>query len=300
VSLLHLRMRSLDDLDRLLTNMDVSVQSFALGEVKNERLTAAPPSRGISVHHVVEGRLALDLPGREQILCSEGTTILLAPGMEPRIKCEGDLAPKLASAIVVAQLSDSFGLLDRAKAPLVEHMGDSEIVRQAFAIMLAENQVSKSRVGKQALVNTLMKICILAVLRRFFQRPGIDQKIISALADPRLAGPVAAILETPAAPHDVLALAGRAGMSRSSFARYFTEALGMGPMEFVSRTRLYYAARMLRSSETPIKAISASIGFSSRSHFSKAFRDLYGRDPSAYRKEEGLAEREIPEPVKYF
>ena len=79
-------------------------------------------------------------------------------------------------------------------------------------------------------------------------------------------------------------LAAAVGMSRSSFAREFTAAFGMSPMAFVAKTRLHHAAEMLRATNMPVKVIAASIGFSSRSHFSRAFRDSYGADPSAFRR----------------
>lgn len=61
----------------------------------------------------------------------------------------------------------------------------------------------------------------------------------------------------------------------------------MSPMAFVARTRLHQSADMLRTTNLPVKVIAASIGFASRSHFSRAFRDAYGVDPSAYRRGAG-------------
>ena len=73
-------------------------------------------------------------------------------------------------------------------------------------------------------------------------------------------------------------------MSRSAFARDFRASLGVTPMEFVTRIRLNLARRMLTSSIRPIEAIAAEVGFSSRSHFSRVFRDQYGNDPSNFRR----------------
>ena len=60
--------------------------------------------------------------------------------------------------------------------------------------------------------------------------------------------------------------------------------MGQSPTEFVAKTRLYYAAELLRTSGAPIKSVAVSVGFSSRSHFSHAFRAAYGIDPTAYRQ----------------
>ena len=74
-------------------------------------------------------------------------------------------------------------------------------------------------------------------------------------------------------------------MSRSAFAREFSNTLSMSPMAFVAKTRLHHAAELLKSTKLPVKVIAASIGFASRSHFSRAFASAYGADPSRFRSE---------------
>jgi AraC family transcriptional regulator, activator of mtrCDE len=210
----------------------------------------------------------------------------MPPGAESRLSRDGDAPAAVATGLVSARLSGAFGLLDHARVPVVEDMSDSPMIRLAWATMVHEaNNAPQKAVGRAALISTLMKACILTALRRFSQRPGINPRIVSALADPRLSGAIARVLHEPGAGHTVAALAEAAGLSRSTFARQFSRALGLSPMEFVAKTRLHYAAGMLRSSRMPIKTIAASIGFSSRSHFSRTFRELYGRDPRAYRAE---------------
>ena len=203
---------------------------------------------------------------------------------------------RIAAGVIMASLSGSFGLLDKLRVPITEDLSDVPLVRQAYAIMLDE--ITKPSLGARALTAALMKACLLMVIRKFFSRPGADQALIGALADPRLAAAVSAVVDEPAAPHTVASLAGRAGMSRATFARTFTEASEMTPMESVAKTRLRHAADMLRSSKLPIKVIAASIGFSSRSHFSKAFRDAYGCDPTRFRKDTEVSALGAPAPLR--
>lgn len=75
-----------------------------------------------------------------------------------------------------------------------------------------------------------------------------------------------------------------AGMSRSTFAKQFQHTFSMTPGQFISKTRLYHAAKLLRSTPLPVKLIAATSGFASRSHFSRAFRAAYGVDPTAFRE----------------
>jgi AraC-like DNA-binding protein len=101
--------------------------------------------------------------------------------------------------------------------------------------------------------------------------------------DPRLSRAVSTIFERPGHPFTLEELAAVSGMSRSAFAEHFMAAFDQSPMEFLKRVRLYRAARLLEVTNLPIKAVAKSVGYESRSYFSRAFRALHGRDPSEYR-----------------
>lgn len=73
-------------------------------------------------------------------------------------------------------------------------------------------------------------------------------------------------------------------MSRSAFAREFKAALDLTPMDYVSRVRLSLAHRLLLTSGIRVESIAATVGFSSRSHFSRLFRERFGTDPSSLRR----------------
>ncbi len=304
-------MASDHDLDRLLVTMDVAVQNFAVCEVAHGRRLVAAPVDAIMVHYVLAGEMHMTVPGFDPIVCKPGCVALIPPGLKPSMtshpgpaetvlaaeNCSitrdgmlvfdaaggrpGDL--RYVAGIVLASFSGSFGLLDRLNMPIAENLADSEIVRHAYSIMLDE--IARPNLGTRALTSALMKTCLVMVLRRFFDRPGTETALLGALSDRRLSCAVAAVVRRPAFPHTVATLASEAGMGRSTFARQFLAAFDMTPMEFVAKTRLYHAANLLRTSRLPIKVIAGSIGFSSRSHFSRAFRDAYGKDPTAFRNE---------------
>lgn len=296
--------------DRLLTMLDVTIEAFAVCRVDRGLKLIARGSPEIEVHYVLSGTMYLNVPGSDPIACGPGSIVLVPPFLRQTIGADsgdgrellaiencsparsglirfdatngGDGDVQFICGLISANISGSFGLLDMVRKPIVENLGNLPIIRLSYELMQAELQ--QPGLGSRALTGALMKMCVLLLLRRHFDRGEHQTSLLSTLRDPRLGKAVTAVLDKPAARHSVAALASIAGMSRSAFAREFSQAFAMSPMAFVARTRLHHAAELLRSTNMPVKVIAATIGFSSRSHFSRAFRDAYGADPSAFRR----------------
>ena len=298
------------NLDRLLVTLDVAVEAVAICEVRRGYRLVGKLSNSIEVHYVLSGTMFLMVPGVPAVICGPGSIVIVPPNSPQTICADetstidmssdevckmtrdglllfdaaqdgvGDL--RIVCGLIMASFSGSFGLLDQIKAPLVADMSDLEIVRRAFAIMLHE--ISIPRLGTRALTGALMKTCLVMLLRRYLEGNQPSSVFLADARDPRLGKAVVAVLDKPAAVHTVASLASIAGMSRSVFARNFQDSFAMSPIEFVAKTRLHHAAEMLRSSDVSIKVIAASIGFGSRSHFSRAFRAAYGTDPRNFRR----------------
>ncbi len=298
-------------LDRLLMTLDVAVDAFAICAVDQGLRMVARGGAEIEVHYILSGTMYLDVPGHPQIRCGPGSVVLVPPHLGQTIgahelpgrdlvamehcavtsngmmqfdatHADGDGDLKFICGLITANISGSFGLLDAVRRPIVENLSDQPIVSAIYELMLAE--IQKPDIGSRAMAGALMKTCLLLLLRRHFGHSEHETSLLSTLRDPRLGKAVTAVLDRPAARHSVAALASVAGMSRSAFAREFSHSFAMSPMEFVAKTRLHLAAEMLRATSLPVKVIAANIGFSSRSHFSRAFRDGYGADPSSYRR----------------
>lgn len=59
---------------------------------------------------------------------------------------------------------------------------------------------------------------------------------------------------------------------------------GMPTHKYLSECRLVKALELLIETELPVKSICMSVGFKDFTHFSKAFKKKYGKNPSAYRR----------------
>ena len=176
--------------------------------------------------------------------------------------------------------SHALGLMQILGGPLVEAFAGAASHHPIFDLMLAE--LRHPVIGMRAMTEALMHQALILLLRQRLQH-GTGAWPVAALGHPGLLKAVVAVLESPAAPHSVEGLATLAGMSRSAFAEAFSRAFGQGPMEFVQKTRLGAAMRLLTTTDLPVKVIATSVGYASRSHFSRAFAAAYGMDPSSLR-----------------
>ncbi len=78
-------------------------------------------------------------------------------------------------------------------------------------------------------------------------------------------------------------LAKHAYVSRSQLYRLFYQRLAITPARLIRQTRLTSAARQLLETTEPVKAVASAAGFSSVSHFVRAFRAVYGVTPTQFR-----------------
>jgi AraC family transcriptional regulator len=94
-----------------------------------------------------------------------------------------------------------------------------------------------------------------------------------------------AVLQRPEADHSLETMAAVAGITPSHFCRVFKKATGISPHQYVMKARLDRAQAMLTQSDMSLATLSEALGFTSQSHFSRAFRAYAGRTPSAFRQQ---------------
>lgn len=79
-------------------------------------------------------------------------------------------------------------------------------------------------------------------------------------------------------------MADAAGLSVSRLSAVFRQLTGCSPMEYVQRTRVEEARRLLADVHLSIKEIAARTGFDDACHFSKVFRRIDGLSPLHHRQ----------------
>lgn len=299
---------SADVLDRLLPTLAVRLHAFSVCEIQRGWRLQVDPSDSIIIHYVLAGagsvrcgggrrvpftpRNVIIVPARQahDVGASDNVVgearagdhcALLDDGLIKFTAGDGTADTLLVCGMISASYAGAFGLFDSLREPLVEDLSSSNVLQQTFDLMFAE--IANPSIGTQAMAEALMKQCLILLLRQHLRSGEATSPLFVLLGDQRLARAVTEVLENPAAPHSVESLACKAGMSRASFADRFAQAYEQTPMEFVQKVRLRIAAGLLTTTDLPIKIISNSIGYTSRSSFSRAFRAIYGAYPKAFR-----------------
>lgn len=82
---------------------------------------------------------------------------------------------------------------------------------------------------------------------------------------------------------DVKELARIACLSDSHFRKRFRAQFRLSPQEFILRTRLQAASKMLITSDRPIVGVALACGFADQSYFTRQFGKFFEQSPKRYR-----------------
>jgi len=305
-------------LDRLLTALSIHLHAVSVCTIGPGWRLSFAPFEVVAVHHVLAGSGCVRVGNASPLPYTPGSVIVVPPRqghvvgdagpgarqVDAEDHCSpfadglaaftagGEPGTLLLCGSIPASHGRASGLFDLLTEAVVETPADA-VGRGVFELMRAE--VAAPGLGTAAMTGALMKACLVGLLRGRFRQDDRGPLAADLPGDPRLARAALAVLENPGAPHTVASLAERAGMSRASFADHFARALGGGPMEFVQSVRLRAAARLLGTTDLPLKAVAAAVGYADPSSLSRAFRGAYGTDPTSYRRSAASAWPGLPD-----
>ena len=90
--------------------------------------------------------------------------------------------------------------------------------------------------------------------------------------------------ESSSEPIDLETVAAEAGLSPYHFLRLFAGVLGVTPHQYLIRTRLRRAARLLADDARPITDVAFDVGFGDLSNFVRTFHRAAGVSPGTFRR----------------
>lgn len=191
-------------------------------------------------------------------------------------------------------LGVSFSFEARQRPPLLSLLPPSLIVRRsplgadagigaAIAFLTAEHE--RALPGYAAMATHLARTVFAGLLRSHAlhgQPP--TRGLLAGLRDARLALALQAVHAHPAERWTVARMAQAAALSRSVFAKRFSTAVGITPMDYVALLRLHDAGHRLVDEPVSISALAQETGYASERAFRAAFLRQFGQSPSAWRK----------------
>ncbi len=123
-------------------------------------------------------------------------------------------------------------------------------------------------------------------------REGHDNQRLPLQARLRISHPklIQAIVEMERNAEEALSrdeIAARVGLSRRQLERLFRRYLNTSPARYYLRLRLDRARLLLGQTTMPVTEIAFACGFTSASHFSKCYRDMFTRSPRDERRAGG-------------
>jgi len=130
----------------------------------------------------------------------------------------------------------------------------------------------------------LAQLMLVQILRVHLQTSAtLPAGWLRALADPRIAPALRLMHRDPSRSWQLEEMARAVAMSRTSFAFHFKAVAGVTPLAYLTAWRMRLAERALREEDTPVAVLARSLGYTSESAFSNAFKRATGSAPKRYR-----------------
>jgi AraC-like DNA-binding protein len=269
-----------------------------------------PPQPGPVFYFVMQGRCWFQLGEGEPFELGQGDCILSAkperdaflsePGaptdftddaFKASHQVEGEFRIGDPHAGPTARMVGGLILCDPANAdllvgllPRIIHVRAEEEAgaRLRALVGIVGGEADASRPGRDAVLARLIEVMLIEMLRHEAASLSPHVGVLGGLADPRLARALAFIHADVGRGWTVAELARHAGMSRSVFARRFSEAVGAAPVEYLLDWRMALAKDALRRDRTSLEEIAETVGYRSASAFSTAFSQRVGCPPGDY------------------
>lgn len=300
-------MDALTDIIRLLRPQTVLLGSMSAFGRWGTRM---PPQPGPTFYIVTEGRCWFQPGEGERIELFEGDYILSPrpeadmfysePGVATPISDEAFKAAHWVDGEIrlgdpadgpVTRALGGLILCDPANADLLVGLlprflhvraAEDTAARLHALIAMIREEAGDARPARDAMLSRLIELMLIETLRREASATLPHVGVLAGLGDPQLARALSDIHGDVRRGWTVGELARRAGMSRSVFARRFSDAVGAAPVEYLLHWRMALAKEALIHGRGKLEEIAEAIGYRSASAFSTAFRQRVGCPPSDY------------------
>lgn len=296
--------------EHIFDELEISTDPFALCELRGACDLGLGGNTMATLHYILSGSGEISIRGHPPVQVSAGNLVLIpalqshslhsfGKTIDPIPDCE-PAALKLAHILesnseqlddksqltalcthITVGLRGAEDVISLIREPLLERVAANRALQPLLDALLYE--ISNPRLGSRAMIRAILTQCMIELLRQRIMAQDKNLNWMAALKDQLVWGALRAMLDSPGDAHTVESLATIVGMSRSAFAKRFSESYGSGPMDLLRDLRMRMAGSLLRETELPVKRIAEVVGFTSRSAFSRMFEIKTGQSPREFR-----------------
>lgn len=150
----------------------------------------------------------------------------------------------------------------------------------ATILGLMNSEIERDAIGSDIVSARLADVLLVEAIRAYAAGvAAAETGWLGALSDPRIGRAIRAVHDDVAQPWTVAQLASVAGMSRAAFSAEFARRVGQPPLAYLRAWRLTLARAALAHGDANVASVARSIGYTSHSAFSNAFRRAFGAPP---------------------
>ncbi len=120
-----------------------------------------------------------------------------------------------------------------------------------------------------------------------------EPEVVAAYDDSRLRVALEYLQSHLSEPDALQKVSERLCVSPRQCQRLFRVAMGCSPSEYLTELRLRRAATLLASTNLSVSEIALEVGYLSLSHFSRVFRERFGKTPRAFRQHPTISVEEL-------
>ena len=298
---------AIDPLSEVLTLVKPVVHTTSRFRLPHDKTLDFPPIPGMKCYAVLSGTCWLTVDGdSEPVQVRSGDCCLLSSGRPFQLTIDRSLplvdartiwerhkqseeVPTNEDQCLLAGghflLSEGPSEMILRSLPRLIHIRE-ETDRGSMRLSIEQlrSEFRHPQPGAALLARYLASALLLQALRLYLTN-GSKQESgwLFALSDRRMGLAIQCMHNEPGHAWTLETLARKVGISRSGFASHFREKVGVTPMEYLTRWRMFLAGERLRNSPEGLASISQSLGYESESAFGKAFRRVMGCSPRQYR-----------------
>ena len=305
----------MDPLSIVLNDLRLESTLYCALEMTAPWAVAYPAGTQAGYHVVTSGDCELVMEGQAPHVLASGDMVVLPRGTAHVLRASGaaraaapsivELAtalPRSASGAVAfggggVRTEYLCGAIDfgaRNDHPMLSALPDVIYVRGAqgraqpwmetIVHAMACEQRS-GRAGGATILTRLSDVLFVQALRAYLaELPDETVGWMGALRDPVLSRAIAHVHRAPERNWTVASLARESGQSRSQFAGRFTSVVGVPPLAYLTRWRMYRARVLLREEQARVSEVARLLGYGSETAFSTAFKREVGVAPREWRR----------------